>query len=195
MVEQAADIVPNFKLTKSSLKVLDNPHKDSNPIVHTLEKQLQDLETGKISTTKVVRLRPHKKKALMSTIPNLTEATGIAYSIKNVRSGFVANGQIDPLSHSVPSLSNMIHKFRGNINGTCLEDGEKLVEKYFEEMHTNGHISEATYDLDGIPKDIDSKGRPVESTNAINLENRHRAKILSSENQIKSRQNFIDKKE
>ena len=136
MVEQAADAAPNFKLTKSSLKVLDDPHKDSNVLLRIMEKILNQLEKGRqledgsVSTTEVVRLRPHKKKALLSTIPNLSEAIGIAYTVKNVRSGFVANGQIDPLTDSVPSLGNLIHTYRGMVEGTCLEDGEKLLHTF-----------------------------------------------------------------
>ena len=36
-------------------------------------------------------------KVLMSTIPNLIETTGISYTVKNIRSGFVANSQNRPL--------------------------------------------------------------------------------------------------
>lgn len=120
----------------------------------------------------------------MSTLPNLTEATSIAYTIQNVQSKFVANSQIDPLSNSVPSLSNIIHTYRGTLEGTCLTEKEHLVQHYFQEMYTNGRISETLFDQDGIPKDYDSKGMIVERPDSIHMENRHRAKILLSDMQI-----------
>ena len=130
----------------------------------------------------------------MSTIPNLTEATATAFTIRNVRTGFVANGQIDPLSNSVPSLLNMLHTYRGNIKGTCLADGEGLVRKFFEEVHTNGCISEEFFTLNGIPKDCNSRGVVVERPNSIQLKNCHRAKVLSSPVQIRERRHLLDTK-
>ena len=194
-VEQAADVAPIFKGTKGSLQVLEDPNKDSNVVVYRVEKILKQLEDGDLSPTKIVRLRSPKKKALLSTIPNLTEATAVAFTVKNVRSGFVANGQIDPLTNSIPSLMNMIHTYRGNIQGTCLENGQYLVETFFEEMYTNGIISEESFDSNGIPKDRDSKGNVVERPTAdIHLENRHRSKILSSDKQIRQRRHYLDSK-
>ena len=130
----------------------------------------------------------------MSAIPKLTEATAIAYTIQNVRSGFVANGQIDPLTNSVPSLLNILHTYRGTLEGTCLADKERLVQHYFQEMYTNGRISESSFDQDGIPKDRDSKGMIVARPDSIHMENRHRAKILSSKMQIRQRRHFLDNK-
>ena len=128
-------------------------------------------------------------------MPNLTEATAIAFTVKNVRSGFVANSQIDPLTNSIPSLMNMIHTYRGNIQGTCLDNGQHLVKTFFEEMHTNDTISEESFDSHRIPKDQDSKGNVVEQpTVDIHLENRQRAKILSSYKQICQRRHYLDTK-
>ena len=45
-VEQAADIAPTFKLTKGSVKVIDDTHKDSCVLVHHIEKFLNQLEHG-----------------------------------------------------------------------------------------------------------------------------------------------------
>ena len=115
----------------------------------------------------------------MCILPNLIEATAIAYTIQNVPSGFVSNGQINPLTNSVPSLLNILHTYRGTLEGTCLADKECLVlQHYFQEIYTNGHISETSFDQDGIPKDCYSKGMIVVQPDSVHMENRHRAKIL-----------------
>ena len=89
---------------------------------------------------------------------------------------------------------NLIHTYRGNIQGTCLEDGEKLLNSFFDEIHTNGQISEMSYDINGVPHDRDLKGNIIKRPNEIQLENRHWAKILSSNMQIRERRHFLDKK-
>ena len=124
----------------------------------------------------------------------MTEATAIAFTVRNVRSGFLANGQIGLLTNNILSLGNMIHTYRGCIQGTCLEDGQKLVKTFFDEMHSNGFISEDSYDKHNIPKDRDSKGNIVARPTEIHLENRHRAKILSSAQQIRCRRHFLGEK-
>ena len=130
----------------------------------------------------------------MSTIPNLTETTNIAFTVKNVRNGFVANSQIDPLTISIPSLIDMVHTNRGCIQGICLEDGQKLAKTFFDDMHTNGCISEDSYDNHKISKDWNSKGNVVGRPTEIHMENRHRAKILLSDKQICERGHFLDTK-
>ena len=88
----------------------------------------------------------------------------------------------------------MLHTYRGNINGTCLADGEGLVQNIFEEVHTNGCISEEIFNENNISKDCNSKGIVVERPNSIQLENCHRAKILSSAVQIRERRRLLDRK-
>ena len=90
-VEQAADTAPNFKLVKSIVKSMNTPHQDSNHILHALGNILSQLENGELGKGEVVRLKSHKKKVICSTVLNLPEATGNAYTIKNVQEGFIHN--------------------------------------------------------------------------------------------------------
>lgn len=194
-VEQAADCGPNFKLLKRLVKILDDPHSDTNPIVYHLNQIFSKMENGYSNCNDIVRLKSHKKKALIATIPNLPVATGVAYTTENVKKGFIYNGQIDAVHNSVPCYSNLLHTFRGDLTNTCLSDKESIIENFFAEMFTNGCICESTYDLNDIPKDTNSTNEVVEKPDNISLENRHRAKILSSKMQIRERRGLIDKKQ
>ena len=60
----------------------------------------------------------------------------------------------------------------------CLEKRKELVKEYFEEMHANGCISEATFNMKGLPKDTDSTGKGVHQFNDPKIENYHCAKIF-----------------
>ena len=111
-LEQAADASPNFKLVKSILRKMNVPSKDSNRVLVVLERLLKQLENGEIGTSKIVRLRPHKKKAILCALGNLPEATGEAYTIDNVRKGFIANGQLDLWSNTLPCLSNLLGGYK-----------------------------------------------------------------------------------
>ena len=193
-VEQPADAAPNFKVMKQVLRRLENPQRDSNCFLYELEIILKRLEDGDIGERKIVRLRAHKKKAILDTVTILPEATGTAYTVENVKKGFLLTGMIDSFSNSVPSLDNLFHTYRGNLENTCLEDRNFLVRKFFEEMHSNGCINEISYDNNSIPKDIDSHGKIVERNNDPKQENRQRAKILSSKAQISQRRHLLDKK-
>ena len=129
---------------------------------------------------------------MLATIPNLPAATGIAYTTENVKKGFLYNGQIDDNHCSVPCIDNLIHTFRGDVDGTCLADKQKIIELFFKEMYLNGCISEGTYDSNSIPMDTNSIDAIVKKPESITLENRHRAKILFSDSQIKERRKLID---
>ena len=116
----------------------------------------------------------------MATIPNLPIATGSAYTTDNVKKGFVYNGQIDPVHYSVPCYANLIHTFRGDVEDTCLSNRKNIIENFFQEMFMNGCICESTYNSNEIPKDVNSRNEIIEKPDKISLENRHRAKALSS---------------
>ena len=88
-----------------------------NPIVMYLKKKLEEMEASN-----VLKLRAHKKKAIMFALPNLPGATGLAFTIPNVRKGFIYTGQLDATTTSVPSFVNLLNTFRGNTEGTCLSD-------------------------------------------------------------------------
>ena len=57
--EQAADCGPNFKLLKRLMKSLDDPHPESNPIVHQLSQIFSELENGTNNRDDIVRLKSH----------------------------------------------------------------------------------------------------------------------------------------
>ena len=191
-VEQAADATPVFKMVKSIVKSMNASHHNTNHVLHNIDIVLCKLENGEMGPEKIVRLKNHKKKAIRSTVSNLPEATGNAYTTRNVQEGFIFNGQIDSASRSVPLLDSIINTYRGDIANTCLADRKKLIRTYFREMYVNGEILETTFDSTGIPKDRDSRGAVIERHNEIQLENRHRAKILSSNHQIRKRRHLID---
>ena len=65
-IEQAADCTPGFKCLKKDLKTMVVPHQSTNPIVIFLKEKLEELENDNI-----LKLKPHKKKAVMFTAPNL----------------------------------------------------------------------------------------------------------------------------
>ena len=173
VVEQAADCAPNFKFLKKDLKTMEVPHECMNPIVKFLKEKLDKLERDNI-----LKLKSHKKKALLFALPNMPAATGAAFTVPNVRRGFIYNGQLDAKTTSVPSFKNLINTFRGNITDSCLEqDRKKIMEDFFEEMYFTGEIKESTFDNKDIPMNVDSKGNEVPRSNDISRENRHRAKL------------------
>ena len=187
--EQAANLFPGFKLLKKDLKTKEISHQNMNPIVLFLRKKLNELENDNI-----LKLKSHKKKALMFAAPNLPSATGSAFTVQNIRKGFIYNGQLDTETTSVPCFHNLIHTFCGNTGSTCLDNRKWLMDTFFEEMFLNGTIKESTFDRHNIPLDVDSKGEPVLKSNDITMENRHRSKILTSEVQIKERRLLVNEK-
>ena len=193
-MEQPANAAPNFKVMKQVLRRLENPQQDSNCFLYELETILKRLENGEIGAGKIVRLRAHKKKAILDTVTILPEATGTAYTFENVKKGFILTGMIDSFSNSVPSLDNLFHTYRGNMENTCLEDKKDLVRKFFEEMHSNGCISETSFEIHSIPKDRDSHCKIFERNNDPKQENCQQAKKLLSKNQISQCRHVLDKK-
>ena len=194
-VEQAADCGPMFKLMKRIVREMEIPHAAYNNIYQYLEDKINSLsKSSPSSNNDTLLLTAHKKKAILATIPKLPIATGQSFTIENVKKGFILNGQLDSDSKLVPSLTNIIHTYRGDITGTCLEDHEKLFENFYEEAFVNGMVNEILYDLSNIPVDKNHKGEPVLRNMNISLENRQRAKVLSSPVQIEARQLIVDDK-
>lgn len=107
----------------------------------------------------------------MYTASKLPIATHRAYDDNVIKEAFVVNGQLDSESRLVPSFENLIHTYRGNIKGTCLEKREELVEGMYEEGCTTGIIHENTFDELNIPKDKKSDGDIVEQNFGISQEN------------------------
>ena len=53
-------------------------------------------------------LIPHKKKAILATIPKIPSATGSTYSITSIKNAFVLNHQLDVEQKSVPCLNEIL---------------------------------------------------------------------------------------
>ena len=136
----------------------------------------------------------HKKKAIIFTASKIPVAAHRAYDDYVIKEGFIANGQLDHDSRLVPSFDNLIHTYRGEIKGTCLERKEQLVEGLYEEAYKTGIIKEDTFDNLNIPKDTKSNGETIEQNFGISQENRQRAKELSASVQIEERLDAIFQK-
>ena len=119
-------------------------------------------------------------------------ATGTSYSVANVCKGFIANGQLDAKSTIVPLYQNLLHTYRGNIEGTCLENEKFLIDTFLESMYFYGSIDETIFNEHDIPKDVNSKGEVVLKTNSTTMENCHHAKVLTSFNQVTECCKLID---
>ena len=97
------------------------------------------------------------------------------------------NGQIDSESKLVPSLHDIMQTYRGNTTNTCLENYDWIFETFYEKSYVNGMVNEEEYDNNNIPLDRNFNGDAVLRDMNISLENRQRAKVLSSLVQIESR--------
>lgn len=128
------------------------------------------------------------------TLGKLPSATGKAYTLTNVRKGFMLNGQIDIDSKLAPCMTNIVHTYRGDVEGTCLKDPKWLIEKFYPEMFENALIVESTFNSYQIPKDCDFEGVSIDKDFTVSQENRQRAKVLSSKKQIMERRKLIHSK-
>ena len=59
-----------------------------------------------------------------------------------------------------------------------------MFKKFYQHAYVNGMVNEEEYELNNIPIDYNFKGETVFRDMNISLENRQRAKMLSSEAQI-----------
>ena len=102
-------------------------------IVTDIFQKYEDNINGNLNV--VLWLRSHKKKALLFALPNLCMVTGAAYTIPNIRKGFIYNGQLDPELARIPSFRIIINTFnKGCVSDCCLSDRKKFISHYFEEM-------------------------------------------------------------
>ena len=134
-----------------------------NPLVKAANDKLQVLEDESNNNLDVVRPRSLSKKKLLFVLPNLPSSTGAAYTIPNIRKGFIFNGQLDAEITNTPSFWNLVNTFRGNVT-------EKMIEQYFE-IFFMGTI------LGSWGWDTDSTGKVVLKRNDIDSENRHCVKM------------------
>ena len=194
-VEQAADCGPMFKLMKRIVKEMDVPHAGYDSIFKYLEEQIDSLmHQTSTNQNQILILSAHKKQAILATIPKLPIATGHAFTIDNVKKGFIINGQLDSDSKLVPSFHNIIQTYCGDTSATCLENHQWLFEKFYEQAYVNGIVQENIYDINNVPIDRNYKGVPFCRDMNIALENRQRAKVLSSPVQIEACNAVVAKK-
>ena len=193
-VEQAADTGPMFKLLKKIIHETDSPHAAFDSIYYHLSNKIDELREGSHrlpGSTDILNLTTHKKEAILATVPKLPIASGRAYTTSNVKKAFVLNGQIDLNKKLVPDIANLLHTYRGDIQGTCLENYAGIMSDFYAEVYNNGVITEQSFDAKGIPVNTDSKGQEVQRNSSISQENCQQAKILSSDAQIAERRSLV----
>ena len=194
-VEQAADTGCMFKRMKQILSDTTNPHSSNSSVYSIIEKALASMEPANIATdsscTKVLMLPLHKKKAILATSSKLPIATARAYTDANIKKAFMLNGQLDVSHKLVPSMSNLLNTFRGDIEGTCLKKKDELISFMYEEAYTTGTIKETTFNTLNVPYDTNASGEIVSRDFGIRQENRQRAKTLTCDNQVAERREHL----
>ena len=156
-------------------------------LMKKLEIPLDSIPNHELSNTDVLFLPIHKKKSIQMTLRKLPVATAKAYSDTVIKRTFVLNGQLDPKHYTIPSYINLLHTYRGNIQNTCLEDRQRLINELYKEAFINGIVSEQSFDKLYIPSDKDFNGNVVNRDVPIRQENRQRAKCLTCPTQIQER--------
>ena len=104
------------------------------------------------------------------------------------------NGQIDNESELVPSISTALNTYRGEVEGSCLENKEWLMSIFCPTMFKEGHVPESLFNAYSIPEDTKLDGSFVTKDATISQENRQHAKVLSSQFQINERKKLIHSK-
>ena len=69
-----------------------------------------------------------------------------------------------------------------------------MFEKFYEQAYMNGMVNKDLHDINNIPIDQNCKGNAVHRNMNISLENKQRAKVLSSAVQIKAHNAVIIEK-
>ena len=174
VVEQAADVGPMFKMMKQAVKKMPPTTSASSPLFIRLTDILTKLETRQSSdSNRIVVLPLHKKNAIIVGLSKLPSAMENAFSSSIIKSAFRDNGQLDDVNEVLPSMKNLLGTYCGVIGKDhILNDGNKLIKKYYKEMFMSGAIAESTFDIDNIPQDRDSKGNIITRDFSVSSENR-----------------------
>ena len=192
-VEQAADTGPMFKVLKSLLRSTETPTVTNNSIFHYLQQKINLMSPNRVDSlsNRVINIPAFKKKAIIATISKIPIAASRAYSDSNIKKAFIMNSQLDISNKVVPSFLNILNTYRGDNAGTCLEEKEELFRKFYDEAYFQGMVSEDSFTKANVPMDTNSKGDIIEQNMGISLENRQRAKSLSSNAQIEQRRDRV----
>ena len=78
-----------------------------------------------------------------------------------MKKGFVLNGQIDLDTKLVPYIDNILHTYRGDLEGTVLEKKAELLGLFYEEMYANGIIKEESFENKNVPPDTSYHNRTI----------------------------------
>ena len=152
-VEQDVDTGAMFKEMKRITNNTENQHPSNNSVFNFINSKLNELDGSNGTNTITLKLQNHKRKAILSTVSKLLIATSRAYSGNTIKTTFILNGQLDIAHKLVPSLSNLMHTYRGDIEGTSwYENREHLLGKLYEEAFTTGMVSETTLQLSNISR-------------------------------------------
>ena len=194
-IEQAADTGCMFKCMKKILRDTTNPNSSNSSVYSYVDKALSLMEhsinSDDVETTKVLLLPSHKKKAILATCSKLPIATARAYTDDNIKKAFMLNGQIDIGHKLLPSMSNLLNTYRGDIESTCLKRKEDLISIMYEEAYTTGVVKESTFNALNVPYDTNSNGEVVSRDFNIQQENRQRAKTLTCDTQVTERRDRL----
>ena len=144
-MEQATDTGVMLKEMKRITNNTENQHPSNNSVFNFINSKLNELDGSNGTNAITLKLLNHKRKAILSTVSKLLIATSRAYSDNTIKTAFILNGQLDIAHKLVPSLSNLMHTYRGDIEGTSwYENREQLLGKFYEEAFTTGMVSKTT---------------------------------------------------
>ena len=165
----------------------------NSPLYCLLNDLLESLEDHKdISSTRIVILPNHKKKALLAGLSKLPKAMSLAFRTDTVVKAFQDNGQIDLEDEVIPAIKGMVGTYRGIIDKDhYLFDTDSIVRKFYKEMFLTGRIEESSFDNANVVLDRDTKNNIVSRDFGIQKENCQRAKILSAPTQILLRKQLV----
>ena len=187
-VEQPADAGCMFKTMKGVIKQMPTESVTVSPIFFRITEGLKDLENPtSLDECRVVKLAPHKKKAIIAGVSKLPVAMSTAFKEGHIQSAFRATGHIDK-EGILPSVENIIGTYRGVIDDTnYLNDSDNIIKTFYDDVYLNGRIEEDAFERQGVVRDYDSAGNYVTRDFEISKENCQRSKILSSKIQREER--------
>ena len=182
--EQAADLGNCFRISKSVNKRTTN--KDIDVENHLLKRRMT--EQLKYMSTKNM-FRHQKHAAIVDHLSKQPIVLAKSSLLDNVISGWKANGIIDSKFHKYPNLHKMI--------ATCKKipkpSDYALYFSAFDALlrytvdNDNQHIPDEVFMSHGFPADIDAYGETFIRGATVTQENQQRAKILTSEAEIRKR--------
>ena len=178
-LEQACDVAPIFRELKRLIHAMLDYDIDVNESkwMRYVNERIRGLN---------MNISGWKLKLLVAVVVILPKCFEAAYTRKNIRCGFLANGMIDSTSKSVPDCIACLETLRTRY----FDDSKTMIEKK-EHVRSIMKVMLPLYINDGYPKessyleldvkmDKNQAGEEVPKPDAITSEGRHRAKPISS---------------